>query len=397
MVKQPADPIQHMLDCLKKGYPTGPLKVVVSSPPGLGRESCARKLAEHFDLVYISAGELLREAEVDTSKLSYADDEEVTKLVMELIGQAEKQMRGFVLDGFPRTIRQTTFLKERSVVPTHVLKLKATGEFLLQRQKQIADGSLQGSFVAADVFEQKLRLHACHNPCALHTYADRTTVIDVEAESEAEVFSKMEKFVRTRPRSKGPSLPPRIVIMGPRGSGACEYAQSLAARLDAVFVNGQALQEPGKSEEASFALLPGLDRLAQQDALGTVGARLKQTDCVRQGWVIANFPLKREDAEILAKDPALMPLRVVTLQASAEACLQRLRQTLADPEEYQPEAVQAAHKEYQSMIGGAIESLSSISGKGRFLELPAEGSPEEVFAQIVEFVERPLPKPPRAG
>mmetsp|Transcript_13820 Transcript_13820/g.25900 ORF Transcript_13820/g.25900 Transcript_13820/m.25900 type:complete len:266 (+) Transcript_13820:80-877(+) len=207
MIKQPADPLQHMLDCLQKGYPRGPLKILVSSPPGLGRERFARRLAESKGLMYIGAGELLREAGFDTARLCYAEDEQVSKLVLELVRQAEQKMQGFVVDGFPRTPWQTAFLKEKAVVPTHVLLLKASEEFLQKRQQGLADGTLEGKATTKEVFDQRLKMHIAHNALALGPYADMTFAIEAEG-SDDEVFSAMEKHAKTPPKSKAPRPPP---------------------------------------------------------------------------------------------------------------------------------------------------------------------------------------------
>ncbi|CAJ1444088.1 unnamed protein product, partial [Effrenium voratum] len=174
MIKQPADPLQHMLDCLEKGHPDGPLKVIVSSPPGICREEIARSLAERLGLIYIGAGELLREAGVKTRDLSFAEDTEVSKLVLELVKQAEHKMQGFVIDGFPRTACQTTFLKEKAIVPTHVLLLQASEDFILQREKGIADGQITGETTPPEVLAARLKLFTGHNSLALADYADRT-------------------------------------------------------------------------------------------------------------------------------------------------------------------------------------------------------------------------------
>eukprot|EP00439_Symbiodinium_sp_Y106_P027448 s2858_g3.t1 len=192
-----------------------------------------RKLAEHHGLVYIGAAELLREAGVDTATTSYAEDEQVSKLVLELIRQAEQKIQGFVVDGFPRRVFcfgigrgfvwfceffegvymgrqrtpcQTTFLKEKAVVFTHVLLLKASEEFLQKRQQSIVEGATEGQAVTPELLDRRIKLHAAQSNLALEIYADRTFAIDAEAADE-EVALKMEEAVKTRPPSKAPPRP----------------------------------------------------------------------------------------------------------------------------------------------------------------------------------------------
>jgi len=363
MIKQPENPLQHMLACLEKGYPTGPLKVIVSSPPGLGRGDFARTLAKRFGLIYIGAGELLREASVDTKKLSYAADTEVAKLVLELIKQAEHKMQGFVLDGFPRNPCQTTYLKEKAIVPTHVIQLQASEEYIKTRQQRIINGDIKGEAAAPEVLESRLKLFIAHNALALEDYADRTFVVNAEAGTE-EVLSKMEHSVRLRPRSKAPAPPPRVAILGPKGSAAADCAQKLAMRIGAVFVSSkQLLKDSASPGGANSTVSLALARAAEKDPLGIVGARLRQTDCTRQGWVVADFPLTGKEAELLSQDEMLVPRRVLALQApELGAELARILQVLRGP--------------------GQVSRC-----------LEAAGDTNEVFKTVVEFVERPLPRP----
>lgn len=352
MVKQPENPLKHMLACLEKGYPTGSLKVIVSSPPGLGRGEFARSLAERFGLIYVGAGELLREASVDTKNLSSAADDEVAKLVLELIKQAEHKMQGFVLDGFPRNPCQTTYLKEKSIVPTHVLQLQASEKYIQRRQESLLKGDVKGEAAATpEVLDARLKLFIAHNALALEDYADRTFVVNAEANA-AEVLAQMEKAVCLRPRSKAPSPPPRVAIFGAEGSPAADCARKLAMRIGAVFVSSQKLLKdlatPG-AEDSTVSL--ALACAAEKDPLGIVGARLRQVDCQRQGWV-ADLS---KDAECLSQDEMLMPRRVVTFGAGSD----RIKEVLHGP--------------------GAVS---------RCLEVSVDATAEEAFKAIVEFVER---------
>mmetsp|Transcript_52972 Transcript_52972/g.85777 ORF Transcript_52972/g.85777 Transcript_52972/m.85777 type:complete len:472 (+) Transcript_52972:58-1473(+) len=414
MTKQPADPMQHMLDCLETPFPTGPLKVLVTSPAGTGRSEYSRKLAHHFGLQYISAGELLRDTGVDTLKLGFADDKEVAMLVMERVKQADQQMQGWVLDGFPRTKTQSTYLAESAVVPTHILALQAPENLIREKQRRIADGEVPGDYIPPEALDHKLRLHACHSSSALETYRGQITAIDGSRTAD-EIWATMEKAARMRPRSKGPSPSPRVVILGPRGTGAPEFASRLASRLGAVFVDGAALASmpSSKQKDGTFPASSILERLAEEDPMGTVGARLRQVDCTRQGWVLSNFPATKKEADLLAQDVRLTPIRVLKLIASADACVSRLRHILTDPVTnkvwtalpqnerirkrlvrdpvHMPESVLAAHATYSKEIDAVMEALSVHPG--RCLNLPAEGSPHAAFDELVEFVERPLPLP----
>jgi adenylate kinase len=92
------------------------MRVVLVGPPGAGKGTQARALQSTFNIPQISTGDLLREAVLAGTLLgkqaqTYMDkgelvpDSVVTGLVAERI-QQEDCTKGFLLDGFPRTIAQ---------------------------------------------------------------------------------------------------------------------------------------------------------------------------------------------------------------------------------------------------------------------------------------------------
>jgi adenylate kinase len=90
-------------------------------PPGSGKDPQATRLAERLGLVHISSGDLLRgEIEAGTSLGEQAKpcieagdlvpDEWVVRLVVGRLREPDVRNRGFVLEGFPRTIPQAEAL-----------------------------------------------------------------------------------------------------------------------------------------------------------------------------------------------------------------------------------------------------------------------------------------------
>ena len=88
--------------------------IVPFGAPGAGKGTHAALLAEKYDLMHLSTGDLLRhEVEADTplgrqvketmERGDLVDDETIVKLVGKAIGGTH---RGIVFDGFPRTVAQ---------------------------------------------------------------------------------------------------------------------------------------------------------------------------------------------------------------------------------------------------------------------------------------------------
>lgn len=98
------------------------LNVVMLGPPGAGKGTQAARLARKHALPKISTGDILREAVNEGTEVGrvakatiysgrLVGDEVMIGIVRERLGRPDAAA-GFVLDGFPRTVRQATALDE---------------------------------------------------------------------------------------------------------------------------------------------------------------------------------------------------------------------------------------------------------------------------------------------
>jgi len=98
------------------------LNLVLFGPPGAGKGTQAERLVEDFKLRYLATGNMLRDAVREGSELGrkakeYMDrgdlvpDDLIIAMIEECLSTPEAQ-RGFILDGFPRTVKQAEALDE---------------------------------------------------------------------------------------------------------------------------------------------------------------------------------------------------------------------------------------------------------------------------------------------
>jgi adenylate kinase len=115
--------------------------------PGAGKGTQAREVSRHFSIPQISTGDMLREAVRNHTPLGLAakakmeagelvPDEVVCGIVEQRIGQPDCR-RGFILDGFPRTLAQAEFvdrmLQAKGKGNPLVLDIKVDRDLLLKR------------------------------------------------------------------------------------------------------------------------------------------------------------------------------------------------------------------------------------------------------------------------
>ncbi len=123
------------------------VRAVLLGPPGAGKGTQAKLLRERFEACQISTGDILRKAVADKTPLGreaerYLNGGELVPddVIVRLVGERLKQtdcVKGFVLDGFPRTLRQAQslegILKEMALPLDGVLSIQVPHEVIVQR------------------------------------------------------------------------------------------------------------------------------------------------------------------------------------------------------------------------------------------------------------------------
>ena len=121
--------------------------LLLFGPPGAGKGTQAVRLSAVFKIPHIATGDMLRAAIQSYTPLGAKAKEFIDKgqlvpdqLVLDLIAERLRQSdteRGFLLDGFPRTVPQAeglaTMLAEQGKKLDHVLVLDAPDEELVMR------------------------------------------------------------------------------------------------------------------------------------------------------------------------------------------------------------------------------------------------------------------------
>lgn len=124
--------------------PTG---VIFLGPPGSGKGTQAEILAELLNIPHISTGNILRSAIANATPLgqkaqSYMEQGELVpnELILDLVKerlQDQDTQSGWILDGFPRSVSQATFLDQLLGAINHtslcVIDLEVPDEVLITR------------------------------------------------------------------------------------------------------------------------------------------------------------------------------------------------------------------------------------------------------------------------
>lgn len=121
--------------------------IILFGPPGVGKGAQAKILSHRYRLPHLSTGDVIRDEIARQTELGlrvrdavnkgeFADDETVLGIVMSRIDRPE-YLSGFVMDGFPRTVRQAEMfddlLTTRKRRVSYALFITAPEETILAR------------------------------------------------------------------------------------------------------------------------------------------------------------------------------------------------------------------------------------------------------------------------
>ena len=152
------------------------MRLILLGPPGAGKGTQAQRLVHRHGIVQLSTGDMLRaavkaktpigrKAEAIMARGELLPDDMVVAIVSDRIDEPDAR-KGFILDGFPRTVAQAEALErllvEKGLRLDAVVELKVDEGALLKRlASRIAEMRARGESVRAD-----------DNPEALKTRLD---------------------------------------------------------------------------------------------------------------------------------------------------------------------------------------------------------------------------------
>lgn len=98
------------------------LNIVLFGPPGAGKGTQSEKLIARYDLAHLSTGDIFRDhisrkTDLGLKVKEYIDNgllvpDEVTVSVLKAAIESKAGAKGFIFDGFPRTVNQAQVLDE---------------------------------------------------------------------------------------------------------------------------------------------------------------------------------------------------------------------------------------------------------------------------------------------
>jgi adenylate kinase len=175
------------------------MRIILLGPPGSGKGTQAQQLVERYRIIQLSTGDMLRAAVAAQTPIglkakdimasgALVPDEIVVGIISDRIDQPDAA-NGFILDGFPRTVRQAEeldeLLKQKHMELDAVIELRVNETVLLQRiETRAAETRARGEAVRPDdtpeVLITRLTAYRAQTEPLIHYYADRRKLLTVD-------------------------------------------------------------------------------------------------------------------------------------------------------------------------------------------------------------------------
>lgn len=175
------------------------MRLILLGPPGAGKGTQAQRLVQKHGIVQLSTGEMLRAAVAAQTAVGLkakdimaggglVPDEIVIGIISDRLDQPDA-VKGFILDGFPRTVPQAEaldeLLKNKHIKLDAVVELRVNESALLQRvETRVAEMRARGEDVRIDdtpeVLAKRLASYRSLTEPLIHYYSERRKLLTVD-------------------------------------------------------------------------------------------------------------------------------------------------------------------------------------------------------------------------
>ncbi len=278
------------------------MRLILLGPPGAGKGTQALRLVQKHGIVQLSTGEMLRAAVAAATPVGLkakdimasgglVPDEIVIGIISDRLDQPDAA-KGFILDGFPRTVPQAEaldeLLKKKHIKLDAVVELRVNESALLQRvETRVAEMRARGEDVRIDdtpeVLAKRLASYRSLTEPLILYYSEQRKLLTVDG------MMPIEEVTREINR-----ILAAIEAVEAKAARKADSAKRTARKVktEAKTETGKSARKTGAKKAAKKAAKPAAGKAAKSAAKG-VGAAKKAAKASRKAGKTASKAAKK--------------------------------------------------------------------------------------------------------
>ena len=290
------------------------MRLILLGPPGAGKGTQAQRLVQKHGIVQLSTGDMLRAAVAAGTPIGLkakdimangglVPDEVVVGIIADRIEEPDAK-KGFILDGFPRTVPQAEaldeLLKKKHVKLDAVVELRVNESALIARvETRVAQMRERGENVRVDdtpeVLAKRLASYRAQTEPLVHYYSEKRKLMTIDgmmtieqvtgainrllsaigATESAPAASSVKKAAKKTSRkgtgSKVSASETSVSKTGAKGKKAAKKAAKKSAKKSAA--KKSAVKAPTKAKKAAKTARGSVARASKATKKRSTGAK----------------------------------------------------------------------------------------------------------------------------
>jgi adenylate kinase len=184
--------------------------IILFGPPGSGKGTQSDKIVERFGLIHLSTGNLLRQEIADKTPMGLAaknfmdkgqlvPDEVVIGMIDSCL-EHHPEAKGFLFDGFPRTVAQAEALDKllayKKTAICKVLALEVSEEELVKRLVKRGETSGRSDDTNEEVIRKRYDVYKKETEPVAEHYAQQDKLVRIKGEGSVDdIFNALSNCI----------------------------------------------------------------------------------------------------------------------------------------------------------------------------------------------------------